>query len=45
MWDALAVRDPEAPVITDKKGEPLPDPELRAPRERAAAGEEGRLRG
>ena len=28
-WDALAVRDPEAPVITDKKGEPLPDPELR----------------
>ena len=29
VWDALAVRDPEAPVITDKKGEPLPDPELR----------------
>lgn len=28
-WDALAVRDPEAPIITDKKGEPLPDPELR----------------
>ncbi|MEJ7633097.1 MAG: class I SAM-dependent DNA methyltransferase [Rubrobacteraceae bacterium] len=29
VWDALAVRDPEAPVITDKKGEPMPDPELR----------------
>ena len=29
VWDALAVRDPEAPIITDKKGEPLPDPELR----------------
>lgn len=29
VWDALAVRDPEAPVITDKKGEPLPDPERR----------------
>lgn len=29
VWDALAVRDPEAPVITDRKGEPQPDPELR----------------
>ena len=29
VWDALAVRDPEAPVITDRKGGPLPDPELR----------------
>ena len=29
VWDALAVRDPEAPIITDKKGDPLPDPELR----------------
>ncbi len=29
VWDALAVRDPEAPIITDKKGEPLPDPGLR----------------
>ena len=29
MWEALAVRDPEAPVITDRRGEPLPDPELR----------------
>jgi type I restriction enzyme M protein len=28
-WDALAVRDPEAPVITDRKGHPEPDPELR----------------
>lgn len=29
VWEALAVRDPEAPVITDRKGSPLPDPELR----------------
>ncbi len=29
VWDALAVRDPEAPIITDRKGEPLPDPGLR----------------
>jgi type I restriction enzyme M protein len=29
VWDSLAVRDPEAPIITDRKGEPLPDPELR----------------
>jgi len=28
-WEALAVRDPEAPVITDRKGHPEPDPELR----------------
>ncbi len=27
--DALAVRDPEAPLITDRKGNPEPDPELR----------------
>lgn len=29
VLDALAVRDPEAPVVTDKKGIPEPDPELR----------------
>ncbi len=29
VWEALAVRDPEAPIITDRKGEPLPDPDLR----------------
>jgi type I restriction enzyme M protein len=29
VWDALAVRDPEAPVITDRKGDRLPDPDLR----------------
>jgi type I restriction enzyme M protein len=28
-WDALAVRDPEAPVITDRRGDPEPDPDLR----------------
>ena len=28
-WDALAVRDPEAPVISDRKGNPEPDPDLR----------------
>jgi type I restriction enzyme M protein len=28
-WEALAVRDPEAPVVTDSKGRPEPDPELR----------------
>ena len=28
-WDALAVRDPEAPVITDLKGHAEPDPDLR----------------
>ena len=29
VWDVLSVRDPKAPVITDRKGEPQPDPELR----------------
>ena len=29
VWDALAVRDPQAPVIKDRSGNPLPDPELR----------------
>ena len=29
VWDALAVRDPEAPVIADRKGRPEPDPDLR----------------
>jgi len=28
-WDALAVRDPDAPVVTDRKGRPEPDPDLR----------------
>ena len=29
LWDALAVSDPEAPVITNRKGEPEPGPDLR----------------
>ena len=29
IWEALAVRDPEAPIITDRRGNPLPAPELR----------------
>jgi type I restriction enzyme M protein len=29
VWDALAVRDPEAPVITDRRGRPEMDPNLR----------------
>lgn len=29
VWEALAVRDPDAPPVTDRKGEPEPDPELR----------------
>jgi type I restriction enzyme M protein len=28
-WEALAVRDPDAPIVTDRKGKPEPDPELR----------------
>ena len=28
-WEALAVRDPDVPVLTDAKGRPEPDPELR----------------
>jgi type I restriction enzyme M protein len=28
-WDALAVADPEAPVVTNRKGEPEADPALR----------------
>jgi type I restriction enzyme M protein len=28
-WDALAVRDAQAPVIADRKGHPEPDPDLR----------------
>jgi type I restriction enzyme M protein len=27
--EAASVRDPDAPIITDKKGNPKPDPELR----------------
>jgi type I restriction enzyme M protein len=29
VWAALAVTDPEAPAIADKKGNPEPDPDLR----------------
>lgn len=29
LWDAISVRDPEAPVVTDRTGNPQPDPELR----------------
>jgi type I restriction enzyme M protein len=29
LWDALAVRDPEAPPVTDKKGNAEPDLDLR----------------
>jgi type I restriction enzyme M protein len=29
FWDALAVRDPGAPAITNRKGDPEPDSELR----------------
>ena len=29
VWDALAIRDPDAPVITDRTGHPEPDPDLR----------------
>jgi type I restriction enzyme M protein len=29
IWEALSVRDPEAPVVTNTKGEPQPDPEQR----------------
>jgi type I restriction enzyme M protein len=28
-WEALAIRDPEAPVVTDRKGNAEADPELR----------------
>jgi type I restriction enzyme M protein len=29
VWDALAVRDPDGPLITDRKGHPEPDSDLR----------------
>ena len=29
LWDALAVRDPDAPPLTDKKGNAEPDADLR----------------
>ena len=29
VWAALAVRDVDTPIITDRKGNPKPDPELR----------------
>ncbi len=29
VWADLAVRDPEAPVVTNNRGEPEPDPDLR----------------
>ncbi len=29
VWAAVAVTDPDAPIVTDKKGRPEPDPDLR----------------
>jgi type I restriction enzyme M protein len=29
LWNALSVRDPDAPIVTDTDGNPEPDPELR----------------
>ena len=29
VWSTLGIRDEEAPIITDRKGNPEPDPELR----------------
>jgi len=29
VWSAIAVRDPEAPPVTDRTGNPEPDPDLR----------------
>jgi type I restriction enzyme M protein len=29
VWDAISVRDPDAPVIVDRKRNPEPDPDLR----------------
>lgn len=29
LWDALAMPDPDAPIVTNGKGEPEPDPDLR----------------
>jgi type I restriction enzyme M protein len=29
LWSALAVRDENAPIVTDRHGNPAPDPELR----------------
>ncbi len=29
LWSALAVPDPDAPVVTDRQGNPEPDPDLR----------------
>ena len=29
VWDAISARDPAVPPITDRKGDPTPDPDLR----------------
>ena len=29
VWDGIAVRDPDAPIVADRKGKPEPDPDLR----------------
>ncbi len=29
LWDILAVSDPQAPMVTDRKGRPEPDPDVR----------------
>jgi type I restriction enzyme M protein len=29
LWDAASIRDPDARVVTDRKGNPEPDPDLR----------------
>jgi type I restriction enzyme M protein len=28
-WNAISVKDPDAPIVTDREGEPEPDPDLR----------------
>jgi type I restriction enzyme M protein len=28
-WDAISIKDPNAPIVTDREGEPEPDPDLR----------------
>lgn len=29
LWDVLTIRDENAPIVTNRKGEPEPDPDLR----------------
>ena len=45
VWDVLAVADPEAPIVTNRKGDPEPGPRSPGQRERSPTTHPGHLGG